>query len=328
MKISILVPVYNAAPYLRECMDSILSQSYADWECICVDDGSIDDSGVILDAYANRDQRIKVIHQINGGEGSARNIGRLHATGDVLTWVDADDVLDRDALSVASEIFIKLDPDMVRLCHRRGKSIIHLSSAVQSHEYVVVEGAEGVAQWAVDVLTGAGYCWATFTRRNLVCRDFPIGIQYAGDSLFMLDNAQLLNKIVQSRYVGYYYRDTPGSVMKKPFPSLERLIFFRCFRRVQASYGFPHPKFSWMGWFHLVNYARRHVETLHKRELHHIFCECVAQGAIRCRDLPLYAIPGFVLYMKWGVLWPVVCTYAGLQGIVRTRDFVLGLFRI
>lgn len=62
---SIIVPVYNVAPYLHECLDSVIAQTFTDWECLCVDDGSTDDSGAILDEYAQKDPRFRVFHQAN-----------------------------------------------------------------------------------------------------------------------------------------------------------------------------------------------------------------------------------------------------------------------
>ena len=64
---SVIIPVYNVAPYLRECLDSVLKQTFTDWEAICVDDGSTDESGAILDEYAAKDKRFRVIHQANAG---------------------------------------------------------------------------------------------------------------------------------------------------------------------------------------------------------------------------------------------------------------------
>ena len=69
-KFSIIVPVYNAEKYLCQALDSVIAQTFNDWECICVDDGSQDGSSVILDTYALKDKRFKVIHQKNGGEGA------------------------------------------------------------------------------------------------------------------------------------------------------------------------------------------------------------------------------------------------------------------
>lgn len=78
---SIIIPVYNVAPYLRECLDSVLAQTLGDWECICVDDGSTDGSGAILDEYAAMETRFRVIHQANAGVAGARNRGLNAARG-------------------------------------------------------------------------------------------------------------------------------------------------------------------------------------------------------------------------------------------------------
>ena len=91
--LSIIVPVYNVEKFLRECVESILSQSFTDYELILVDDGSTDNSGPICDEYSKLDNRIVVIHKKNGGQSSARNIGIDKAKGDYLTFIDSDDYL-------------------------------------------------------------------------------------------------------------------------------------------------------------------------------------------------------------------------------------------
>ncbi len=95
---SIIIPVYNVAPYLRECLDSVLSQTFTDWEALCVDDGSTDGSGTILDEYAAKDKRFRVIHQKNAGVSAARNVGLANAEGEWFLYLDGDDVLRMDAL--------------------------------------------------------------------------------------------------------------------------------------------------------------------------------------------------------------------------------------
>lgn len=92
--ISFIIPVYNVEKYLNECVDSILCQLTDDCEIILVDDGSPDSSGAICDRYADKDSRVKVVHQKNGGLAAARNTGLDHAQGEYVAFVDSDDYLD------------------------------------------------------------------------------------------------------------------------------------------------------------------------------------------------------------------------------------------
>ncbi|MBQ8769519.1 MAG: glycosyltransferase family 2 protein, partial [Oscillospiraceae bacterium] len=94
MFFSVVVPVYNVENYLKECVDSILRQSFADFELILVDDGSKDGSGAICDAYALGDARVKVIHKENGGQSTARNAGVRAAAGEYAVFLDSDDFID------------------------------------------------------------------------------------------------------------------------------------------------------------------------------------------------------------------------------------------
>ncbi len=94
MLISVIIPVYNAEEYLKECLDSVLNQTYTNLEIILVDDGSLDNSGRICDEYAQSDSRIKVIHKENGGVSVARNSGIDASSGELIVFVDADDYLD------------------------------------------------------------------------------------------------------------------------------------------------------------------------------------------------------------------------------------------
>ena len=98
--IAVIVPVYNVAPYLERCVTSIREQTYTNLEIILVDDGSTDESGAMCDAYARADSRIKVIHQTNGGLSAARNTGLAHATAPYVTFVDSDDYVAKDYVSV------------------------------------------------------------------------------------------------------------------------------------------------------------------------------------------------------------------------------------
>lgn len=96
MSVSVIVPVFNEAPYLRAGLDSLRAQTVKDWTAVCVDDGSTDGGGAILDEYAAKDARIKVIHQSNRGVGAARNVGIEASDGEIILFMDPDDVVSHD----------------------------------------------------------------------------------------------------------------------------------------------------------------------------------------------------------------------------------------
>ena len=94
--ISVIIPVYNVKPYIKDCMESILRQSYPKMEIILIDDGSTDGSGADCDAFARTDSRVKVVHQENQGLSAARNRGIKESTGAYFTFVDSDDYVSPD----------------------------------------------------------------------------------------------------------------------------------------------------------------------------------------------------------------------------------------
>ena len=113
--ISIIIPVYNTAPYLNPCIESVVHQTYTDWECILVDDGSTDNSGAICDEWCHKDSRIYVIHQENRGVSAARNLGLRIAKGIFIAFIDSDDWVEKDYLSSLHNAITKDDADLA-LC--------------------------------------------------------------------------------------------------------------------------------------------------------------------------------------------------------------------
>ena len=111
--VSVVIPVYNSAKYLRECLDSVIAQTFSDWEVVAIDDGSPDESPAILDEYAARDARFKVVYKANGGVSAARNDGLDAATGEYVLFVDSDDYLEQDALRIAYEEALRVNADVV-----------------------------------------------------------------------------------------------------------------------------------------------------------------------------------------------------------------------
>lgn len=114
-KISVIVPVYKVEQYLPRCVDSILSQSFTDFELILVDDGSPDNSGKICEEYAQKDNRIRVFHKLNGGVSSARNLGLDNAQGKWVVFIDSDDYVERGYLQELIEIVKEYKTEFVSI---------------------------------------------------------------------------------------------------------------------------------------------------------------------------------------------------------------------
>ena len=113
LKISVIIPVYNVEKYLARCLDSLLAQTFTDFEAICVNDGSPDGSANILSEYAKKDSRIKVITQENQGLSGARNSGLKVATGDYIYFLDSDDCIHPQTLEIAYHFITEHNADMV-----------------------------------------------------------------------------------------------------------------------------------------------------------------------------------------------------------------------
>lgn len=131
--ISIIVPVFNAGEYLKECCNSLLRQIYKNLEIIFIDDGSTDDCGRLLDMYARRDKRVKVFHKTNGGVSSARNLGLDKATGDYILFVDADDWIKVDTCQKVIDAMIETDSDVcfynIIMAPKNGKNFLRAPKA-------------------------------------------------------------------------------------------------------------------------------------------------------------------------------------------------------
>ena len=211
-KFSIIIPVYNVAPYLHECLDSVLAQTFTDWEAICVDDGSTDGSGVILDEYAVKDKRFRVIHQTNAGVSVARNIAFDIAKGQYVGFLDGDDVWPEDWLAVvAEEICQHENVDWIRLGLIRwdGGARPHIKKAGSS---VFYDGDVLLLLW--NKVCRLGYGCINFYRRECVgANRFKVGLKVSEDTLFALEVANQLKTVVIIPYDGYLYRQREGSAL-------------------------------------------------------------------------------------------------------------------
>ena len=134
--IDILIPAYNAEKYICRCVDSVLTQTFKDFELILVNDGSPDQSGIVCDELAKKDSRIKVIHKKNGGSNSARRDGFLYSTGKYLVFLDSDDTLTQRALSILYDNITK-GYDVVKGCVVK---INDKNDIISTEQYTFPEG--------------------------------------------------------------------------------------------------------------------------------------------------------------------------------------------
>ena len=140
--ISVIVPVYKVEAYIRECIDSILAQTYTDYELILVDDGSPDRSGEICDAYAFEDDRVRVIHKQNGGLSSARNAGLDICTGEYVTFVDSDDMIHPQMLELLISAVKDTDAGLAVCGMSRDRETVFDQFAVGPSHAVVIDWEE------------------------------------------------------------------------------------------------------------------------------------------------------------------------------------------
>ena len=145
-KISVIVPAYNTGSKLRDCVDSILNQSFKDLEVILVDDCSLDDTYSIMCEYQEKDSRVRVFRNaINSGAGHSRNVGLDEATGEYVTFVDSDDYLDLDTyLAVNDAIKLNNSPDIIRFDQNSFLDMGHLKVSLNFFTNNVYNGKRGV----------------------------------------------------------------------------------------------------------------------------------------------------------------------------------------
>ena len=218
VKVSIVAPVYNVAPYLPNFIDSVLNQTYHNWELLLVDDGSTDESGRICDDYLRIDNRIRVIHQPNNGVSSARNAGIKETSGDWLLLSDADDLLSLDALETLLS-YAKEDVGLVCAAYTRYVQGEMAPEKVKSETKKV-----SVCDYVEEIgrLTGARnidrYCWNKLFRLSIIKENkilFDEDLSYREDILyiyqFLLKCTQMVQCISYDMYT-YYRRDT-GAAM-------------------------------------------------------------------------------------------------------------------
>ncbi len=222
MKISVIVPIYNTEQYLSRCLDSIISQSFTDFELLLIDDGSTDGSGIICDSYADRDRRIRVFHKENGGVSSARNLGIDKAQGEWLYFVDSDDELLPGGLStlvdnISDDVDVTMGgfesiDELGNVTREATKSVnLRLS---RKESVITLYRGQGCCGYFF-----LGYTWQRLFRKSLVDRfslRFDTSIAVKEDTLFVMQYVRRSNGITQfATQPIYRYCQRPNSAMEQ-----------------------------------------------------------------------------------------------------------------
>lgn len=215
--VSIIIPVYNVAPYLDVCFDSIANQEFKDFEAIVVDDGSTDGSGLMCDAWAKRDSRFVVIHQNNRGLSAARNVGLDRATGEYVQFVDSDDCVDARYTGAMISYVRSTGCDCVLCGYMRERKGVR--EILQPCSEPVLISSHECVRSCLDVRRGDRFrisfgMWVRIYKRSVFSENgirFPEGRVYEDVCVFVptLHASELIALVPD---VLYYKRDHPESI--------------------------------------------------------------------------------------------------------------------
>ena len=214
--VSIIVPVFNGEKTLERCVESILSQQYADWELLLVDDGSADQSGALCDGFAQRDSRVRVFHQENAGVSAARNLALDNARGVYLQFLDSDDWITPDATSALVRAAEGNQCDLVVADFYRvvGERLSRKGDIDEDGVLSRVEYAAHMMENPADFYYGV--LWNKLYRRDIVERyrlRMNPEISWCEDFMFNLEYIRRAERFLALQVPIYYYVKTKGSLV-------------------------------------------------------------------------------------------------------------------
>lgn len=238
--ISVIVPVYKVEQFLDMCIQSLISQTYRNLEIILIDDGSPDQCGQLCDQWADKDGRIKVIHKQNGGLSDARNAGIKQSCGTYLAFVDSDDWVAHDMFEILAEQ-LERNPtcDLAACGIQKVFSDDDAISQHGAHNFHLLTGEAALELLIKDQLSQV--VWNKLYRRSLVENiSFEVG-KYHEDEFWSYQVISRARYILQTDYIGYFYRQRSGSIMSEAY-SIRRLdaIEAKCRRQLFLEANYPH----------------------------------------------------------------------------------------
>lgn len=220
--ISIIVPVYKVEKYLNRCIESIVAQTYKNLEIILVDDGSPDNCPKMCDSWAQRDERIKVIHKPNGGLSDARNAGLDIAKGDMIAFVDSDDYIDTKMYQIMMDAMQIHDADLVSC----GRYIVSNQSMRRQRclrEAKTFDSVSAVRELLSDGVINEASWDKLYKKKLFENIRFPVG-EINEDVVIMPQILDQCKKIVHVGVPLYYYCQNEGSITKSGYNTGKRII--------------------------------------------------------------------------------------------------------
>ncbi len=214
-KISIIIPIYKVENYIHRCIESILSQSYTDFELILVDDGSPDNCGEICEEYAKLDYRIKVIHKQNGGLSDARNAGLDIAKGDYIGFVDSDDYIEKDMYEKLLNACVNYQAE-ISMCGRYDVFENELTPVFSFEGHRVWSSKEAIENLLTWNSIDSSACDKLFEKSLFDNIRFPVG-RYNEDIFIMTKILFDAKKIVHIGESKYYYYHRSNSITTEKF---------------------------------------------------------------------------------------------------------------
>lgn len=220
--ISVIVPVYRVEKYIHKCVDSILSQTFSDFEVILVDDGSPDACGDICEAYADQDSRVRVIHKQNGGLSDARNAGIPYAVGEYVIFIDSDDYVEHDMFEYMYQNVRRANADMATCGIYE---VYNNRIEQQEEERDFVCSGEEAFRCILRGHTIRGEIWNKLIRRScMVGLEFPKGRLYE-DIYYTVDLMQRIDTVAVGTKPKYYYLHRTDSITGRAYrPQLFDII--------------------------------------------------------------------------------------------------------
>lgn len=221
-KISVIIPAYNAGAFIEGCINSVLNQTYQDFEIIVVNDGSTDNTLEILNRLAERDKRIKVISQQNGGVSAARNTALKYASGEFITYVDADDSVPNDGFENMMSL-MNDDVDMVVCSHNE----VRIGMKPHLEAPAIYNGPEEITEGFKEYDSVVWWPWGKLLRRRIISDNnlqYDTNITFGEDHIFNLLFAKYIKgKVIVSEKIAYNYHYIRGGLCSKYYDNMDLL---------------------------------------------------------------------------------------------------------